>query len=216
MNAIGPHATCEPPSQRELAAAVRTCVQASDPVSRAGVTSQLQARRDVRLVDGGDAGCAPDVVVVVCEQVDLAALAAVRRSRPARVLLVASTIGGPEVLAAVEAGVHGLLRRSEATAERLAGAILAVAAGDGTLPPDLLGRLLGQVGARRGLTYGGLTQRELEVLSLLAGGCSTAEIARKLAYSERTIKNAIHDLVTRLQLRNRTHAVAFAVREGLI
>jgi len=51
---------------------------------------------------------------------------------------------------------------------------------------------------------------------LLADGYSTAEIARELAYSERTIKNSIHDLTTRLQLRNRSHAVAFAVRQGLI
>jgi DNA-binding NarL/FixJ family response regulator len=68
----------------------------------------------------------------------------------------------------------------------------------------------------RGLTYGGLTQRELRVLQLLADGLSTSEIARELAYSERTIKNAIHDLTSRLNLRNRSHAVAFALRQGLI
>ena len=66
------------------------------------------------------------------------------------------------------------------------------------------------------MTYGGLTHRELRVVRLLADGYSTAEIARELAYSERTIKNSIHDLTTRLQLRNRSHAVAFAVRQGLI
>ena len=62
----------------------------------------------------------------------------------------------------------------------------------------------------------GLTEREIEVLRLVAEGLDTAEIAEKLAYSERTIKNVIHDITSRLCLRNRTHAVAWAVREGLI
>ena len=54
------------------------------------------------------------------------------------------------------------------------------------------------------------------MLRLLADECSTAEIADELAYSESTIKSAIHELTSRLELRNRSHAVAFAVRAGLI
>jgi DNA-binding NarL/FixJ family response regulator len=61
-----------------------------------------------------------------------------------------------------------------------------------------------------------LTPRELRVLTLLADGYRTSEIALELAYSERTIKHAIAAMTSRLQLRNRTQAVAFAVREGLI
>jgi DNA-binding NarL/FixJ family response regulator len=61
-----------------------------------------------------------------------------------------------------------------------------------------------------------LTPRELRVLTLLADGYRTSEIALELAYSERTIKHAIAEMTSRLQLRNRTQAVAFAVREGLI
>jgi DNA-binding NarL/FixJ family response regulator len=61
-----------------------------------------------------------------------------------------------------------------------------------------------------------LTQRELRVLTLLADGYRTSEIALELAYSERTIKHAIAAMISRLELRNRTQAVAFAVREGLI
>jgi DNA-binding NarL/FixJ family response regulator len=60
-----------------------------------------------------------------------------------------------------------------------------------------------------------LTGREVAILRLLADGRSTIEIARQLAYSERTIKNTIHQLTTRLGLRNRAHAVAFAVRRGI-
>ena len=66
------------------------------------------------------------------------------------------------------------------------------------------------------LRFSGLTEREIQVLRLIADGLDTAEVARELAFSERTIKSILHDVTTRLQLRNRSHAVAYAVREGLI
>ena len=91
------------------------------------------------------------------------------------------------------------------------------------MPPDLLGRLLDQVGRLqrtvldpRGITFTGLASREIEVLKLVAEGWDTAQIATRLSYSERTVKNVLHDVTTRLQLRNRSHAVAYAMREGLI
>jgi DNA-binding NarL/FixJ family response regulator len=56
----------------------------------------------------------------------------------------------------------------------------------------------------------------MAVLRLLADGCDTAEVGRRLFYSERTVKNIIHDVTSRLELRNRVHAVAYAIREGLI
>jgi DNA-binding NarL/FixJ family response regulator len=91
------------------------------------------------------------------------------------------------------------------------------------VPPDLLGRLLDQVGRLqrqvldpRGFTFAGLSGREIEVLRLVADGHDTKEIAATLCYSERTVKNVLHEITTRLQLRNRSHAVAYAMREGLI
>ena len=117
----------------------------------------------------------------------------------------------------------GLLRRSDTTAGVLVQTISRVARGQGEVPPDLLGRLLEQVGrlqrqvlAPRGLTFTGLTPRETAVLRMVADGHDTSDIAVQLCYSERTVKNVLHDVTTRLQLRNRSHAVAYAVREGLI
>jgi DNA-binding NarL/FixJ family response regulator len=72
----------------------------------------------------------------------------------------------------------------------------------------------GDVSAPR--SSGEFSPRELRVLGLLADGYRTSEIALELAYSERTIKHSISALTSRLQLRNRTQAVAIAVREGLI
>jgi DNA-binding NarL/FixJ family response regulator len=136
---------------------------------------------------------------------------------------VATAVDDAALVAAAEAGVAGLLRRSDASGEMLVKTIVKVASGEGEVPADLLGRLLEQVGrlqrqvlAPRGLTFSGLTPRETQVLRLVADGFDTGEIALRMCYSERTVKNVLHDLTTRLQLRNRTHAVAYAVREGLI
>ena len=134
-----------------------------------------------------------------------------------------SYIDDTGLAAAVEAGVAGLVRRAEATPERLAKAVCAAARGEGSVPPDLLGKLLAQVGRLqrqllhpRGLTLNGMSTREIDILRLVAEGLDTAEIAGKLCYSERTVKNVLHDITTRLQLRNRSHAVAYALKQGLI
>jgi DNA-binding NarL/FixJ family response regulator len=78
------------------------------------------------------------------------------------------------------------------------------------------GRLQREVLAPRGIGPAGLSEREIDVLRMLAEGHDTAAIANSLAYSDRTIKNIIHDVTVRLNLRNRSHAVAYAVKSGLI
>jgi len=200
-------------------------VDARDPISEAGVVSALRPRPEVRVVRSGDEEGA-HVAVVVADAVDddaLRLVRAVRRQGPAQAVLVAGHLEDGDVVTAVEAGVLGLLRRAEATADRLVRVICGAATGEGSVPPDLLGRLLDQVGTLqrqvlrpRGLTFTGLATREIEVLKLVADGYDTSEIAQSLAYSERTVKNVLHDVTTRLQLRNRSHAVAYALREGLI
>lgn len=200
-------------------------VDAWDPILKAGVVSHLRHRPEVRLLDD-DAAEQAEVAVVVVDAVDertVQMLKQRQRTSETRLVLVASGLDDSDVVVAAEAGVVGLLRRSEASAERLVTAIRAASVDEGTVPSDLLGRLLGQVGALqrgflgpRGLTFNGLATREIEVLRLVADGCDTQEIADRLAYSERTVKNVLHDVTTRLQLRNRSHAVAYALRQGLI
>lgn len=200
-------------------------VFADDPISQVGVSSQLRPRPEVWVVDSEDFDQAA-VAVVVVEQVDESAVRTLRamgRNGCPRVVAVVTHLDDAGLLRAVEAGVAGILRRSEALPEKLVAAIFAAAAGQGTLAPDLLGRLMSQVGelgrqvlAPRGLGLSGLSEREIDVLRLLSEGCDTADVARKLLYSERTVKNVIHDVTTRLQLRNRSHAVAYALRHGLI
>jgi DNA-binding NarL/FixJ family response regulator len=202
------------------------CVFSDDPISKAGVVSQLRPRPEVWIVDDSEAASATVAIAVVADMGDksVAALRALQRaSADIRVVAVVTNLDDGGLLRAVESGASAILRRSEATPQHLAEAAVAAAAGDGTLAPDLLGRLLGQVEqlgrhvlAPRGLGLSGLFERELEVLRLLAEGLDTAEVAQRLSYSERTVKNVIHDVTTRLRLRNRSHAVAYAVRHGLI
>ncbi|MGH9058606.1 MAG: response regulator transcription factor [Acidimicrobiales bacterium] len=204
---------------------VNVYVYAADPISAAGLTSQLRGRPEVTVVGDGEIDAAR-VALVVADEVDqetVRVIRAVQRNGCPRVVAVVTRLDDAGLLAAVEAGSCGILRRDEARPERLVSVVLSAAAGEGNLPPDLLGRLLDQVGqlqrqvlAPRGLTLTGFTERELDVLRLLADGRDTAEIAATLAYSERTVKAIIHDMTSRLQLRNRSHAVAYAVRQGVI
>jgi DNA-binding NarL/FixJ family response regulator len=198
---------------------------ARDPISRAGVVTQLRSRPEVCVVEDEEADSA-GVAVVVADEMDaetLRLMKTVQRSGCGRVVLVLSTVDDAGLLAAVEGGACALLRRSEATTDGLLLAVRSAAAGEGRISPDLLGRLLAQVGrlheevlGPRGLTLAGLSQREIDVLKLVAEGLSTGEIATQLSYSERTIKNVIHDVTVRFHLRNRSHAVAYAMKTGLI
>ncbi|GAA1532073.1 helix-turn-helix transcriptional regulator [Nocardioides humi] len=205
---------------------VRVQVHAVDPILRAGVVSHLRPRPEVRIVPPED----PEpvaVAVVVADRVDDETVRLLRRLRrddvPCGTVLVVGDLDNADLVNVVEAGVVGVLRRPEASADRLVAAILSADRNEGTVPPDLLGRLLDQVGALqrgvlgpRGIAFNGLAAREIEVLRLVADGCDTTEIASQLAYSERTVKNVLHDVTTRLQLRNRSHAVAYALRQGFI
>ena len=197
---------------------------AGDPVSRDGLASQLRGQ-GIELVDERQLD-EDSVAVLISDEIDDQAvreIRALRRRGVQRIVVVATRVDDSGLLAAVEAGASGLLQRGQSTPQSLLSSIRSAAAGEGSLPPDLLGRLLGQVGrlqrnvlAPRGLTFSGLTEREVKVLRLLAEGLDTAEVGRQLFLSERTVKNAVHDVMSRLNLRNRTHAVAYAIRQGLI
>ncbi len=202
---------------------VSICVFADDPVSQAGMMSSFRPRPEVSVLECGDERAR--VAVVAADTVDEKTLQILRslHTRQCRALLVVRSIDDAALAAAVEAGLAGVIRRSDATPERLTQAVCSVAKGDGAVPPDLLGRLLAQVGrvqrqllTPRGFALTGLSQREIEILRLIADGMDTAEIATTLAYSERTVKNVLHDVTSRLQLRNRSHAVAYALKQGMI
>jgi DNA-binding NarL/FixJ family response regulator len=217
-----------PPNRAEGdqdSSAVPIYVLAADPVSRAGVIAELVQEGLSRIVS--DAELSPDVIVVVAADQLAGAvvrdIARLRRLSRRGLILIADAVDDALLVRATELGFSGIVRRRDATGRILAAAVRAVAAGDGSLPPDLIGRVLGvmerlhaRVLAPQGLTAHGLTEREITVLRLVADGFDTAQIATELSYSERTIKDILHQVNQRLQLRNRAQAVAFAMRAGLI
>jgi DNA-binding NarL/FixJ family response regulator len=147
-------------------------------------------------------------------------IGAVSEATGARVLVCTSDCSEDSVLGAMQAGAIGILRKDTLTMEGLAAAVQAAASGAGVVTPDLLGGLVrsaanGANGHARA-HQATLTDREQQVLSLIAAGHPTREVAQQLCYSERTVKNVLHDVVTKLNARSRSQAVAFAVREGLI
>ncbi|MFJ4340935.1 response regulator transcription factor [Streptomyces sp. NPDC088915] len=204
---------------------VTVAVYAADPVLRVGVVQQLRQRPEAELVDDADVESA-QVSLVVVDGLDddvTALLSRLRYNGATRAGLVIGTLGVGGLQRVIECGVSAVLRRSEADQDQLVHLVLAVANGEGVLPGDLLGELLGHVGSLRrsaldpgALSLSTLTAREAEMLRLVSEGLDTAEIARKTSYSERTVKNVLHEITTRLQLRNRAHAVGYALRNGLI
>jgi DNA-binding NarL/FixJ family response regulator len=213
---------------------LRVAVRSVDPISQAGVMAQLGAEPGAEETPGArpvsvhpDDGTA-EVLVVVADTVDtwllhqLDALAATPEPRP-RSVLVVGQLDDTAGLRAIEAGGVSMLRRAESTAALLREVVRAAARGEARLPTDLLSSLLTRVGraqrqvlAPRGLTILPLSPRQLAVLRMIAAGADTATIARDLSYSERSIKNIVHEITVQLGVRNRTQAVAHAIREGLI
>ncbi|MFF3645715.1 response regulator transcription factor [Streptomyces sp. NPDC002564] len=216
-----PLALVGPPTALPSPHRVRVAVSAPDPISREGVRSQLRRHPEVELCEGPGSA---DVALLIEDTLDEAAFTRLRRavrSEGARGVLVAGTVREHELLDVIECGVRAVVWRREATAQRLVQAVVTAAKGDGDLPADLLGQLIGQVrrlhrGDEQPNVLSSFTKRELDVVRLVAEGFDTSEIATKLSYSERTVKNVMYGLTTRLHLRNRAHVVAYAVREGYI
>ncbi|MBW4704683.1 MULTISPECIES: response regulator transcription factor [unclassified Micromonospora] len=203
----------------------QTYIRTPDPISTAGITAALRGRAEIEVVPA-QMITAETVGVVAADTLDrdtLDVLRAVRRLGCRRFVLVATVESDSALIPAVELGVRALASRTEATGHRLAQLVVSTASGGAAMPPEVLGLLVKQVTrlqqtvlAPRGIDVNGLSVRESEILRLVADGMDTREVATRLSYSERTVKNVLHDITSRFQLRNRTHAVAYAVREGLI
>lgn len=205
-------------------------------MSTAGAKAQLMNQPSIELVGPADLDRAR-VALVVSEAVDESAakvVRAIQRDEITRVVLVASRFDEAGVVAAVAAGVTAFLRKSEATTARLVEVIRAADEAGCQLPEGLLKKAAAsaQMCPRtpapaapfladpepRGatLTTVRLSAREVQVLRLVSEGFDTTEIAEQLAYSESTIKGVLAKIMTRLEARNRCHAIALVVREGLI
>jgi DNA-binding NarL/FixJ family response regulator len=202
---------------------------------REGFGVLLDARPDIEVVgqavDGLDAVAkvaelTPDVVLMDIRMPQLSGIEATRRitaGTPGTKVLVLTTFDLDEyVYEALRAGASGFLLK-DASADRLAEAVRVVAAGDALLAPGVTRRLIAEFSRmdnrpRSPLKkrVGELTERETEVLALIAQGLSNAEIAERLVVAEQTVKSHVSRILTKLGLRDRTQAAVFAYECGLV
>lgn len=204
---------------------VPVAVYAADPILNTGVTHQLRPRPEVEVL-GPDEEERAEVALVVVDRLNETSgqlLRRLQRTSSVRTGLIVGEFEQDSLQTSIECGVAAVLRRRDADQDRIVGLITALIRGEGILPGDMLARLLDHVGslqrsasAAASATLSTLTSREGEVLRLISDGFDTREIATKMSYSERTVKNILQEVTTRLQLRNRAHAVGYAMRQGLI
>ncbi|MYV54083.1 response regulator transcription factor [Streptomyces sp. SID3212] len=207
---------------------IRVLLVDDHQVVRRGLRTFLEVQDDIEVVgeasDGAE-GVAraeelrPDVVLMDIKMPGTDGIEALRTLRdlqnPARVLIVTSFTEQRTVVPALRAGASGYVYK-DVDPDALAGAIRSVHAGHVLLQPEVAGALLAQDnpggGQGRGTT---LTEREREVLTLIADGRSNREIARALVLSEKTVKTHVSNILMKLDLADRTQAALWAVRHGI-
>jgi DNA-binding NarL/FixJ family response regulator len=167
----------------------------------------------------------PNVVIMDLNMPGIGGIEATRRITTlaplTRVIMLTVSSAAPDITDAVLAGACGYLLKSATTQEIVAG-IAAASRGDALLSPSVAAKLLERVReapsrpAVPDPAQAALTEREIEVLRLLASGMDNAEIGRTLFISPSTVKNHISSILLKLQIENRIQAAVYAVRSGLV
>jgi DNA-binding NarL/FixJ family response regulator len=212
---------------------IRVLIADDQMLVRQGFTVLLGAEPGIEVVgqavDGLDAvdkvaELAPDVVLMDIRMPRLGGIEATRRIAGGTVkILVLTTFDLDEyVYEALRAGASGFLLK-DASAAELAHAVRVVAAGDGLLSPNITKRLIVEFSRTAAAPRAGLrervcdlTERETEVLTLIAQGLSNTEIAAHLFVAEHTVKTHVSRILTKLGLRDRTQAAIFAYEAGVV
>ncbi|MEV0089806.1 response regulator transcription factor [Saccharopolyspora sp. NPDC050642] len=204
---------------------IRVAIHAQDRLTRMGLTNCLGG--DPQLVDtNGDNGDNVDIVVIAIETAEASTMKELQLFRPdtaTPLLLIVGDQWHADISAAVEQGVRAVLWRRHFSATTFIQALRAVGSGGGYFPTSLQGALIEQIVqtyrevlAPQGLNPSGFTNREIDILGLVSEGFDLRQIADKLHYSERTVKNILYQFMKRFGLHNRAHAVSYAIRSGLI
>jgi DNA-binding NarL/FixJ family response regulator len=214
---------------------VRVLLCDDQALVRSGFRMVLEARDDMDVVGEAEDGagalelagrCRPDVILMDVRMPVMDGVEATRRlartGTRARIVILTTFDSDEYVYEALRAGASGFLLK-DVQPGQLVDAIRVVARGEALLAPTVTRRLLDRFahtlperirGAPAALAE--LTERELEVLTLLASGLSNAELAERLFLSETTVKTHVSSILRKLDLRDRVQAVVFAYQAGLV
>jgi DNA-binding NarL/FixJ family response regulator len=212
---------------------IRVLIADDQALMRTGFRMILDAEDDIEVVgeaiDGEDAlrhyrTLAPDVVLMDVRMPAMDGIEATRRlttaDPPARVLILTTFDLDEYVYEALRAGASGFLLKDRPP-EELVAAVRVVAAGEALLAPSVTRRLIEEFAARPAAPtpppeLAELTDREREVLTLMARGLSNAEITRELFVAETTVKTHVGHVLQKLRIRDRAQAVVIAYESGLV
>ncbi len=192
------------------------------PVVRDGIAAIINLQPDMTLVGaaatGGEAlerffALSPDVVLVDLRLPDMSGFDVIKKikakSPNARIIVLSSHEGDVDIQRALEAGAQGYVAKGIVRGELLE-TIRSVHAGKRRLPAAVAQKLAEH------MTDETISSRELEVLSLMAGGRRNKEIASELSIAEDTVKMHVRNILSKLQVNDRTEAVTIAIRRGII
>ena len=162
---------------------------------------------------------APDVLLLDHRLPDgdgVAAIGRLRELRPSMAVIVLTASPSEHLMvSAVEAGVSGFLSKTRSLAE-VTSAVRAAAVGEAVISPEMLARLLPRLGGTGRVGAATLTEREREILGLIAQGLSNAAIAEQLFVSVNTVRNHVANLLAKLGARSKLEALSIAIRDGLL
>jgi len=199
-------------------------------IVRSGIRAYLEVLPDIEIIAEAESGTqavklaeqmAPDVVLMDLKMPEMDGVEATWRVRQvsprSQIIILTSYHEDSHIFPAIKAGALSYMLKNIGP-EELANAIHSAAKGEATLSPKIASRLIGEWRDDRSegmQDYMQLTEREQEVLSLIAEGLSNAEIAKKLVISEKTVKSHVSNILSKLHLADRTQAAVFAWREGI-
>ncbi len=195
---------------------------------RLGVSSYLSIQDDIEVIGEAENGrigyeeamaLRPDVILMdlVMDEMDgIESTKAILKEWPeAKIIIVTSFIDDEKVYPAIEAGAAGYLLKTS-TAHEIAEAIRATQRGERVLEPEVTTKMMDRLTNRTPILHNDLTNREQEVLLLIAEGRSNQEIADALFITLKTVKTHVSNILSKLEVEDRTQATIYAFKHGLI